>query len=169
MQHICEGISRTKAQTMNQIPLNNIKLYRPWIRYHSITLNYIRKCSECYVDGNAYQFWFQVCSSIMYAQFSKCAHERKGWKITTIHNSTMKVLQQGLSTDRSIYHSIPTIWPLEGPHVKTYCYSLSDILWLTEALQENVWAFSSYGHSCFISKSNERCFPFCLCKFLVRL
>jgi len=63
---------------------------KPWIRYHSITLNYIRKCSECYVDGNAYQFWFQVCSSIMYAQFSKCAHQRKSWKITTIHKSAMK-------------------------------------------------------------------------------
>jgi len=63
---------------------------KPWITYHSTVLNYIRKCSECNVDGNAYQFWFQVCCSIMYAQFSKCVHQRKSWKITTIHKSATK-------------------------------------------------------------------------------
>lgn len=133
-QHICEGISSTKAQTMNQIPLNSIKLYQKVFRMLCWW-----QCRSILIPG---VFLNYVCS------FFKLCSPKKNFENKHKTQVSYEVLQQGHSTDRSNYHIIPTICPLEGPQMKTYCYSLSGILWLTQALQENVWAFSTEGHRC---------------------
>lgn len=151
MQHICDGISCTKAQTMNQIPLNGIKLYQ---KVFGMLCWW--QCLSFLIPGaflNYVWSFFKVCSP------------KK--KLKNNHNTQVSydVLQQGHSTDSSIYHSIQTICPLEGPQMKTYCYLLSDILWLTKTLQENVWALSSYGHSCLFPNQLNDAFHFASASF----
>lgn len=158
-----------KAHALCSIFVRVFHVQRPksWIRYHSVVLNYIRKCSECYVDGNAYQFWLQVCSSIMYAHFSKCAHQSKSWKIAAIHKSATQDwnrVTQLIEVSITVYQQ-SVLW-------KDHRWKLTAIIWyfmIKSGPPGKCLSIFFLRPQLFISTSIEQCFPLCLCKFLVRL